>query len=67
MATSVGTTRTLDRLNMLIKQNKTTRLQEEYILLEVANDSVMERFRKRSWDRPGRCHCRQLAVAEGFN
>jgi hypothetical protein len=48
MATSVGTTRTLDRLNMLIKQNKTTRLQEEYILLEVANDSVMERFRKRS-------------------
>jgi hypothetical protein len=40
MATSVSTTRTVDRLNMLIKQNKKNRLQEEYLLLEVVDDSV---------------------------
>jgi hypothetical protein len=31
---------------MLNKQNKKNRLQEEYLLLEVADDSVMERFPK---------------------
>jgi hypothetical protein len=46
MTTSVSTTCTLDRLNMLIKQNKQNRLQEEYLLLEVVDDSVMERFPK---------------------
>jgi hypothetical protein len=46
MASSVSTTRTLDRLNMLIKQNKKNRLQVEYLLLVDVDDSVMERFPK---------------------
>jgi hypothetical protein len=29
---------------MLIKQNKKNKLQEEYLLLVVVDDSVMERF-----------------------
>jgi hypothetical protein len=46
MATSVSTTRTLDRLNMLIKQNKKNRLQVEYLMLVDVDDSVTERFPK---------------------